>query len=365
MKIKVNRKELVKHINIVQKAISNRTTMQILEGILLIAEDNTLTLIASDETVSIKSKLSTIVNQPGKCVVNARLFGEITRRLQDDIIDITVEQSNMNINARRSDFNIQVQNESGFPDLPRMDDEQNIEINAEIFKDAVRKTTFAVSLDETRKNFTGVFMDVVPGMTNFVALDGFRMALKSIKNNTQISTSAIIPARALNELVKIIDDEEKSIKIDLNMNQIRFTLESAELYSTLISGEFFNYDGLIRKDHSTIVTANIAEIQNALERASLLAKEERANLVKLDIGNSDILITSNSEIGSVKENVESQVDGDELKIAFNSRYLLEGIKNMKGANLKLNFTDSVNPCIVKEEDDPDYIYLVLPVRLAN
>ncbi|CDZ74203.1 DNA polymerase III, beta subunit [Peptoniphilus sp. ING2-D1G] len=365
MKIKVNRKELVKHINIVQKAISNRTTKQILEGILLIAEDNILTLIASDEKISIKSKLSTIVNKSGKCVVNARLFGEIIRRLQDDVIDITVNQNNMNINAKRSDFNIQVQNEEEFPNLPRMDDGLNFEIDSEDLKDAVRKTTFAVSIDETRINFTGVFMDVNPEEINFVAIDGFRMALKSIKTKTETKTSVIIPARALNELVKIIEEEEKIIKVDLSFNQIKFTLDNAELYSTLIPGEFFKYEGLIRKNHTTVASTNIFELQNALERASLLAKEERANLVKLDVHDSDILITSNSEIGSVKENVESQVDGEGLKIAFNSKYLLEGIKNMTSETLKLNFTDSVNPCIITEEEDPDYIYLVLPVRLAN
>ncbi|WP_138160432.1 DNA polymerase III subunit beta [Peptoniphilus catoniae] len=364
MKIKVNRKELSKHISIVQKAISPRTTMQILEGILIIAKDNTLTLIASDEKLSIKSKLSAVVEEDGNYVVNSRLFGEIIRRLQDDIVNISVNQNNMHISANKSEFDIQVQNSEEFPDLPKIDNESTVTINSEDFKEAVRKTSFAVSLDETRKNFTGVFMNVVQGSINFVALDGFRMALKSIRSGCEENISVIIPARALNEIGKIIEEEE-DIKVDVSFNQIKFTLANTEVYTTRISGEFFNYEGLIRNDHTSIVKTKREDIENSLERASLLAKEEKANLIKLDISGENILITSNSEIGSVKEEVAAQIEGEDLKIAFNSKYLLEGIKNMTGENLTFNFTDSVNPCIIKEDEDPDYIYLVLPVRLAN
>lgn len=364
MKLKINRKDLAKHISIVQKAISTRTTMQILEGILLIAKDNMLTLISSDEKLSIKTNLSTIINEEGSCVVNARLFGEIIRKLPDDTLDITVKNHNMNIKAEKSNFNIQVQNASEFPNLPNIEDDSSIQINSESFIDAIRKTSFAVSLDETRKNFTGVFMNVESGSISFVALDGFRMALKSIKNGTDKEISAIIPARALNEIVKIIEDEE-SVEIVVSDNQIKFVLKDTEVYSTRISGEFFNYEGLIRNDHSFICNTNREEFQNALERASLLAKEEKANLVKLEVCENSILISSNSEIGSVEENVESENNAHDLKIAFNSKYLLEGIRNMTSEKIGLNFTDSVNPCIIKEDDDKDYIYLVLPVRLAN
>lgn len=364
MKLKIYRRDLAKHISIAQKAISNRTTMQILEGILLIAKDNKLTLISSDEKLSIKTNLSTIVNEEGSCVVNARLFGEIIRKLTDETIDISVSNNNMNIKAERSNFNIQVQNANEFPKLPHIEDDASIKISSDTFIDAIRKTSFAVSLDETRKNFTGVFMDVEPGSINFVALDGFRMALKSIKNDIDKSISAIIPARTLNEIVKIIEDEE-IVEIIVGDNQIKFVLKDTEVYSTRISGEFFNYEGLIRSDHDFICNTSREKFQNALERASLLAKEEKANLIKLEIEKDNIVISSNSEIGSVEENVESENSAEDLKIAFNSKYLLEGIRNMTSEKIKLNFTDSVNPCIIKEEDDDNYIYLVLPVRLAN
>lgn len=364
MKIRVNRKDLTKSISIVQKAISSRTTMQILEGILIIAENNTLTLMASDTEISIKTKLPAIVMEEGKIVANSRLFGDIIRKLQGDSIDIEINQNNMNIKNLRSEFNISVQAPDEFPDFPTINTTSTISLKSVDFKEAIRKTSFAVSLDETRVVFTGVFMDVKETSINFVALDGFRMALKTIKNNSDEVLSAIIPARSLNELTKIIEDEE-FIKINIGRNQIEFELENTNFYTTLISGEFFKYNALVRDTHSTIVSLEKREFQNSLERASLLAKEDKANLVKLEIQENNVNITSNSEIGNVEENVESKVEGEGIKIAFNSKYLIEGIKNIESENISLNFTDSINPCIIKENDDEDYIYLVLPVRLAN
>lgn len=364
MKIKVNRKDLTKHISIVQKAISSRTTMQILEGILIVAKDNILKLIASDTEISIETSLPAIVLEEGECVVNSRLFGDIIRKLQDDNIDIKVEQTNMTIKALKSEFNLQTQATDEFPNLPKIEDDISININANLFKESIRKTSFAVSPDETRIAFTGVLMDIDSGVINFVALDGFRMALKSIKIDSSEKTSAIIPARSLNELIKITDDNDE-INIKIGKNQILFSVSETYLYSTLLSGEYFNYEGLIRNEHTNIVDVKKEDFQNSLERASLLAKEDKANLVKLDVKEMNVQITSNSEIGSVEENVEAEIQGEGLKIAFNSKYLLEGIKMMNSENIKLNFTDSINPCILKEEDDPNYIYLVLPVRLAN
>ncbi|RVU55742.1 DNA polymerase III subunit beta [Anaerosphaera multitolerans] len=364
MKLKISKKDLSKHISIVQKAISTRTTMQILEGILLKAKDNILTLIASDTEITIKTSVSALVLEEGEIVINSRLFGDIIRKLPDETIDIEVASTNMNIKCLNSEFNIQCQVSDEFPDLPRIDEIVNVSIKAFDFKEAIRKTSFAVSFDETRVAFTGVLMDIKEDEINFVALDGFRLALKKLRTQTNQSISSIIPARSLNELIKIIENEE-AIDITIGNNSIRFNLDNTVFYTTLLSGEFFKYEGLIRENHSTIVQIDKNKFQNALERASLLAKEDKANLVKLNVGESEIEITSNSEIGNVEEFVDSEVEGEELKIAFNSKYLLEGIKIIESEKIILNFTDSINPCIIQEDEDEDYIYLVLPVRLAN
>ncbi|MBL7576248.1 DNA polymerase-3 subunit beta [Peptoniphilus asaccharolyticus DSM 20463] len=362
MKLKVSRKEFVKAIQIAQRAISPRSTIQILEGILLKAIDNQIILISSDTEMTIKTSISAIVMEEGEIVVNSRLFGDIIRKFQGETIDINLEGTSMNLKCEKSNFNIQCQLPDEYPMLPIVEKNNTFNISSQELSDAIKKTSFAVSMDETRMVFTGVLMDLSQSKINFVALDGFRMALKSVNKPNENMTSAIIPARTLNELTKVLEDEDVSVNISRNMALFKTT--TTEVYTTLLSGEFFKYQGLITESHTTICTVQRANLQSALERASLLAKEDRANLVKFEIEDSYIKISSNSEIGNVEEIVESKVEGGSLKIAFNSKYLLDGIKIMESEEIKLYFTDSVNPCIIRE-DDEDYIYLVLPVRLAK
>lgn len=364
MKIKINRRELSKHINIVQKAISSRTTMQILEGILIKAKDNSIILTATDTEISIRTKCAAVVEEEGEIVVNSRLFGDIVRKLNDEIMDITVENFTMNILCGKSVFNITCQNAEEYPDLPHIDDVLQLPIKGELFKNAVKKTSFAVSSDETRMIFTGVLMDMKEDLITFVALDGFRMALQKLVCHCDFHQQVVVPARSLNELIKIVDDEEE-IMIQIARNSIVFQLKDTVFYSTLLSGEFFNYNGLLRENHDISTTVSRQEFQSAIERASLLAREDRANLIKLEVENDKINIKSNSEIGDVFEQIECSGNDSELKIAFNSRYLLEGIKIIESEHMELNFTDSVNPCILNEVNDSNYIYLVLPVRLAG
>ncbi|MBU5668471.1 DNA polymerase III subunit beta [Peptoniphilus sp. MSJ-1] len=364
MLIKVNRKELAKHIQIVQKAISQRTTMQILEGIKISAKENTLILTATDTEISIETRLSAIVEREGDFVINSRLFGDIVRKLENDIIDINIENYNMNLKCGDSIFNLSTQKADEYPDLPRVEENTEIKISAKDIKNIVKKTTFAVSTDESRIVFTGVFMDIRRDYINFVALDGFRMAIQKLEKQTGIEESIIIPARSLNELVKIIEDDE-DISINISRNNIVFKFGDTVFYSTLLSGEFFSYTALLRDEHSISTSVSRKEFQLAVERASLLAREDRANLIKLNVENSHIDIKSNSEIGDVFEKVKSSEHDNTLDIAFNSRYILDGVKILEAEEINLNFTDSVNPLIITETDDASYIYLVLPVRLAG
>lgn len=364
MKLKINRRELAKHINIVQKAISSRTTMQILEGILIKVFDNQMILTATDTEISIRTKCSAIVEQEGEIVVNSRLFGDIVRKLTEDTMEITVENNIMNIQSGESIFNITCQSAEEYPDLPHVDNVLQLPIKGEQLKNAIKKTSFAVSSDETRMIFTGVLMDMKEQLITFVALDGFRMAIQKVHCPCDFRQQVVVPARSLNELAKIADDEEE-ILIQIARNSIIFELRDTVFYSTLLNGEFFNYNGLLRETHDISIALSRQEFQGAIERASLLAREDRANLIRLEIGKDKISIKSNSEIGDVHEKIYCSSGHQELKIAFNSRYLLDGIKIMESEELELNFTDSVNPCILNEVGDQNYIYLVLPVRLAG
>lgn len=358
MKFNISKKELSKHISIAQKAISSRSAMQILEGLLLVAENNTLTIIGTDTDLTIITSASAIVEEEGKIVVNSRLFGDIIRKLDDSDIKIRIEKHNMNIICNKSEFNITCQSPDEYPMVTNFEEKNSFKISSEELKEAIRKTSFAVSQEDTRKMFTGVYMDCTKGI-NFVALDGFRMSLVKLNKETKESKS-IIPATSLNELSKILEDSQVDVKV--GENKILFKFDNTKLYSNLFGGEYFSYKDLIRDNHTTKVKVDRGLFQISLERASLLAKEERANLIKLEIKKNSLVISSNTEIGNVTEEIPCQTEGDELTIAFNSKYLLDGIKIIEDKDVVLNFTDSVNPCIINTDS---YTYLVLPVRLAK
>lgn len=366
MKIQVNQKTLSNHINIVQKGISPRTTLQILDGILVEAFDNRLKLTSTDLEIGIETYLDCNIIDEGSIVINARIFGDIVRKLPDSIIDIEVKDNNINIKCEDSEFNILGNNPGEYPTLIPIRDENPFTIPMDLLKTAIRQTVFATTQDETRPIFTGVLLEINDGIASFVALDGYRLSLRNIPvNSTGDNLKIVIPGRTLNELNKILEDEEEEIKISTSPGNVVFDLGDTIVSSRLLEGQFFNYKDIIRQEHETRVVVDRKALQDSLERASLLAKEEKANLVKLVNTDTQMFIKSNTEIGDVNEKINIQKEGEDLNIAFNSKYLLDGIKVIDSEKVELLFMGELNPCIMKPINDIDYTYLVLPVRLAQ
>ncbi len=365
MKFKINKRDLSKHISIGQKAISSRSTLQILDGILLIAKDEKLIIRGTDLHLSIETSVGCNVMEEGSIVVNSRIFGDIVRKLPDSPITIEVENTNIKILCDNSVFNISGNQGSEYPELPIVVEKDSFLIPMDIFRNTIRQIVFATSQDESRPSLTGALLEIKDNTINFVALDGYRLAFKSFKTQSDIEEKMIIPAPTLVELSKIMEDSDDDVNITISKGYVIFRIDSTIIYSKLLEGQFFNYSDIIRNHHKTTVIVDKRELQNGLERASLLAKEDRANLVRLNIEDGKISISSNTEIGSAYEVVDSLQEGENIKIAFNSRYILEGIRVIDSDRIKLNFMGSINPCIIEPIDDNNYIYLVLPVRLAQ
>ena len=365
MKIIVKQKNISKSISIVQKGISSRSSLQILNGILIEAKDNKLKLTSTDLEVGIETYLDCEIIEEGSIVVNSRIFGDLIKKLPQADILIDVKEFNINIVCENSEFNILGNNPVEYPDLPTIINQNTFDIPMDLFKAAIRQTVLATSQDETRPILTGVLFEINNGKASFVALDGYRLALRNIPIDLEDKINIVIPAKTLLELNKILDDNEEELNITIAPNHIIFNLGDTTFSSRLLEGEFLNYRDIIREEHNTKVVVDKKEFQSSLERASLLAKEEKANLIKLNIEDNKIIIKSNSEIGNVNEEIYSNVDGEDLHIAFNSRYLLEGIKVIETDDIELLFMGSLNPCIIKPVGDQNYTYLVLPVRLAQ
>ncbi|NLK42941.1 MAG: DNA polymerase III subunit beta [Tissierellia bacterium] len=365
MKLKVNQRDLSKHISIAQKGISSRTTLPILDGLLLETNKGRLKIVGTDLEIGIETYLACEIEKEGSIVVNSRIFGDIIRKLPDAPIYINVDNNRINIKCENSEFNILGSSSKEYPNLPIILEKETFQLPKDLIKSAIKQTVFATSQDETRPYLTGVLLELIDNNISFVALDGYRLALRKLPTKSDLDIKIIIPGRALNEINKIIEDDEENITVFATQNHVIFNIGDTIVYSRLLEGQFFNYKEIIRKEHKTSAIVNRKLFQDSLERASLLAKEEKANLIKLSVKEEKIHIKSNSEIGDVNELVNAEIDGDDVNIAFNSRYLLEGIKVMDSEEIQLNFMGELNPCIINSVDDENYIYLVLPVRLAQ
>lgn len=363
MKLKISQKELIKHINIAQKAVSSRTTIQILEGILFIAEENCLRLVATDLELIVDTKANCEIYEKGQIVINSSMIGNIIRKLPDDDIYIEVDDNNINIKCLSTEFNIQGQDSNEFPSLPYIDKDVKLTLEQSELKDSIRKTSFATSMDQTRPDLTGVLFNIMNDRIEFVALDGYRVSLNCMSNVSDFEMKAIVPARALNEVYKIL--EEGEITVNIITGNIIFKLENTDVYSRLIDGQYIDYNQVMKQDFSTVVTIEKRALQMALERASLMAKEDKANLVKLDFSGNELHISSNTDIGKVDEYVRCEIGGEDLKIAFNAKYLLDGLKVIDDDDITLNMSGSLRPMVFKPLNDSNYTYLVLPVKLAG
>ncbi|MDO5047118.1 MAG: DNA polymerase III subunit beta [Anaerococcus sp.] len=370
MKLKINQQELMDAINIASKAVSKSTNIQIHELIYFEAYQDSLTLRAFDGEISIKTSKEALVEEEGQMAVKASLIANIIRKLPNEPVIIEVKEGKINIRCKLSDFNLIAfdyfeKNDLSIPDL------RPITIGNDVLKRSISQTEFATSMDETKLALTGILFELKDSKLNMVALDGYRVSLKKINLQYPSAYEAseyIIPRRSLIEWSRIIEDD---MKTDLYRkdNDLVFVSGDTSMQCKVIDKNFIDYRNIINDIAETTVIVDKKDLINSLDRAQVLADSARANLIKIEIAESKMIIMSNSEIGNVREVIDVDQKGEDLKIAFNARYMQEGVKASDSSKIKLNFKSSLNPCLIYPEDstyeDEDFTYLVLPVRLAD
>lgn len=367
MKIICSQKTLSSSINIVQKAVSTKTTLPVLKGILLETEGDRLKLVGTDLELGIESYINAQIIKPGSVVISSRILGEIIRKLPDSEVEITVdEENNALIKCENSEFTLIGQSALEFPELPEIEKDNRYTIPQDLLKNMIKQTTFATAIDETRPILTGVLMEIANETISMVALDGYRLALRQggIKNSTW--NKAVIPGKTLNEVLKVLAEEDNSnVDIYFTDKQVLFNMENTRVISRLLEGEFINYRQIIPNNHKSRLKVNTRSLSDSIERASLMAKEGKNNLIKFSIKDEKMTISSNSEIGKVLEDLFIELEGNDIEIGFNSKYFLDALRVIDSEEIYLDFTTNVSPCIIKPVDHNNYTYLVLPVRIAN
>lgn len=366
MKFSVEKSKLQEAISNAQKAITGKTTMPILQGIYIKAIDNELTIIGSDIDLTIETKIDADVIEPGTIVVDAKLFGEIIRKLPNAPVLIeSMENNTITIQCLKSIATLIHMNSDEYPNLPKINENMIFTIPQGLIKNMIKGTIFAIAQDETRPILTGILFEVKDGKLNLVALDGYRVALRRENIDSVNSINAVIPGKTLNEVSKILEESDNPTHITFTPNHILFNLGNTRVISRLLEGEFIKYESIIPKEYNLKVLVKKCDILNSIERASLMGKEGKTNLVKLDIEDENMIITSNSQLGKAREEVPIILQGGSLKIAFNSKYLIDVFKIMDEEEVVIEFSSSISPCVIKNKENDNCSYLLLPVRLLE
>lgn len=367
MKFTCQKEKLVYAAQIVQKAVSSKPQMPILSGIYLNAFDNTLELQATDYELGISCKIEGNIEQPGAIVLSGRYFQEVVRRLPGDIVEISTNQEDntVKITSNSAQFNLLSLPAAEFPVLKPLDGTITFNIRDNVFRDLIKKTVFACSTDEARPVFTGGLLDVNNSDVLMVATNTHRLAVKrEILDEFNGAIKIIIPSKILNELAKIMVSEVPSnVLIHCSHNQISFTFDNVYITSRLIEGQFPDYKRVIPPEFVTNITLKTDEFLAAVERVSLISRGGDYNIIKLSFKQGAVLITSNNpDIGKAEESVAIDLQGNDLDIAFNAKYVTDILKNIDSEKFNFSLNTPLSPASIKPLDDEDYTYIITPVR---
>lgn len=371
MKIVCYKDKILKAINSVVKGVASKTTMPILEGILIQTNDNEIKLTTYDLEIGIEYIMECEVKEQGSTVVNAIMFSEIIRKLPDTEIFISVNDKNLlEIECEGSLYKLATMNPDEFPELPKIEIENSIEVDQNVLKNMIRKTIFAVSSEESRPIFTGCLFEIENNKLSLVAVDGFRLALRSIYLNKQTNNfSAVIPGKTLNEVNKIISDSFEPIKIGVAKNQALFEMDNCKVVTRILDGEFLNYKNVIPSNWETRVKAEKSSLQNSFERVSLISsssvEKEKKYPVKVQVDIGKVIISCTNQTGDAKEELYVATEGKNLEAGFNPKYFLDSLKAIDDEEVYVEFGTSISPCLIKSVENNDYTYMILPIRLKE
>ena len=371
MKFVCYKDKMIKALNSVVKGVASKTTMPILEGILIQTNDNEIKLTTYDLELGIEYNTECTVTEQGSIVVNAMMFTEIIRKLPDSEINISLNENNLlTIECEGALYKLATMNPDEFPELPQIEIENSIDLEQGALKNMIRKTIFAVSSDENRPIFSGCLFEIKDNKLNVVAIDGFRLALRNINLPVPVNDfKAVIPAKTLNEVIKIISDSFESVKIGVSKNQALFEMENCKIVTRILDGEFLNYNSVIPTEWQTRVRVNRNDLQNSFERISLISsssiEKEKKYPVKVTVDLGKMIISCTNQTGDAKEEVYISTEGKYLEAGFNPKYFLDCLKAIDDEEIYVEFGSNISPCLVKSVENSDYVYMILPIRLKN
>ena len=365
----MNTQDFLEGLTTVTRALAPRPAKQILDGVLIVADENRINLTCSDGSLSIEYTTVADVQESGQTVLPGKILTELIRKLPGGTVTVTIQNQRLaSIKCQKTRSNLSIMNAAEYPEITQLRKGNEIKIPQNKLRDMISHVVFAIATDESRQILTGCLLEVSRSEARLVALDGFRLAMQKTFQPFDLPpekemVKAIIPGKVLTELSRILPDDDAFCSLLIDQGRMQCTFGNIRLTTVLLAGEYIDYRRIMPADFKTKAKANRIAVQDAIDRASLMAREGKNNLIKMSFRQDVLKISSNAEMGDVEEEIDADLNGDDIDIAFNAKYIIDVIRNVSDDELYMNFNTNVSPCVVMPPSGESYVYLILPVRV--
>lgn len=366
MRIKCQKSELQRSVNIVSKAVAVKSPVYILEGILLSTEDNRLVLYGSDDTLSIRNGAKADIIEEGKIVLPAKLLSEILAKFADCELTMYTQDNNVVMECGHSKTTLCYMDADNYPDFPQYDTTNAIRMFSKDMVSMIDQTVFATSVSEDKPILTGILVEIEEKSTRMVALDGYRLAIREESIESQVGhKEVIVPSKSMREAARILPADESDVKLFFGDRMMSIICGDTQINTRVLQGDYIKYKNIIPDSFQTRFIVDRSELYNSLDRASIMARQTKTNVVNLNIDGEVLTITSNSEVGKAREELPISLTGKNLDISFNSRYLLDVLKAVEDDEIVFDLNTAISPCVIRPVSGGSYLYMVLPVKTNN
>lgn len=349
------------------RAVAPKSSIPALEGLLLNCTDGTLTITGYNMQLGIRTRFACDTEENGALVLNARLFGDIVRRMPDDMLTLQSDDMTVKLHCGDADFDIVALPAADFPDLPEVEEKNVVSLPEKTLGAMIRQTSFAVSTNEARPVHMGSLFEVGTDVLTVVSVDGFRLALRreKLEQNSDNIFSFVAPGTALNEVEKVCEDIDEPAKITLGDRHILFEIGETELICRRLEGEFLDYKNAIPRKNTILLTVDTKAMMESLDRVSVVINEKLKSPVRCVFGENAVTFSARTANGDAKDVCKINGDGKNLEIGFNNRYLSEALRYAPADTVRVELNSSISPAIIVPADaeDDSFLYMVLPVRL--
>ncbi len=367
MKFSCERALLLAGVQAASKTVAVKSTIPALEGLLLTVEDE-LVISGYNLKTGIRTRIPVEVQETGAIVLNARLFGEIVRRMSDDVVTFSTDANGLvKLSCGMSKFEIMGTGAADFPELPEVDATGSIRVPESKLKSLIAETLFAVSDNETRPIYMGSLFETNENVLTVVSVDGFRLALRREKLERDCADlSFVVPGSTLTEVERLCSDVDDEVSVALGSRHIMFTIGNTEVISRRLEGEFLDYKRTVSNPPKYIITCDRRSLIEAVDRVSLIINEKVRSPLRFMFDSNEIFINCATALGQASDEVSVAGDGEGMEIGFNNRYMLDALKAAPADELAIQLVNNVSPCIIVPADGTDtFLYMILPVRIRE